>query len=62
MWIKTEEGIFNSDQIVSIWEDEHSGETMATDQTEAAFTISKNLVLSDIFEALKNRGEGVEVS
>lgn len=57
MWIKTDEGMFNTDQIVSIWENEHNGETMGTDHSEAVFTISKSFVMDKILEALKDNGE-----
>ena len=61
MWIQTEEGVFNTDQLVSMWEEPRAGETMATDQTEAVITISKTLILDKIIEALRNEGELMEV-
>jgi hypothetical protein len=61
MWIKSKEGLFNTDQLSSIYESK-SGGTRAKDCSERrVLFISENKVLDEIAEGLKFHKEYLEV-
>lgn len=61
MWIKTKEGIFNTDQMSSIYESK-DGSTRARDCSERrVLFLSENNVLEEIAEGLRFHKEYLEV-
>ena len=61
MWIKTKEGIFNTDQMSSIYESKDGG-TRARDCSERrVLFLSENKVLEEIAEGLKFHRPYMEV-
>ena len=61
MWIRSKEGLFNTNQMSNIYESK-SGGTRATDSSERrVLFISENEVLDEIAEGLKFHKEYLEV-
>ena len=61
MWIKSKEGLFNTNQLSSIYESK-DGSTQARDCSERRIIfISENNVLDEIAEGLKFHKEYMEV-
>ena len=61
MWIKSKEGLFNTNQMSNIFESKAGG-TRATDSSERrVLFISENEVLDEIAEGLKFHKEYLEV-
>ena len=61
MWIKTKEGLYNTNQLSSIYEVRDGG-TRATDCSERRIMfLSKNNILEEIAEGLRFHKEYLEV-